>query len=359
MSFLKHHPIVTAAALLLLLLIGATVNTWLQAQTTQGRSYGGGVVLIDSAPVLQTELVDRIEAIGTAKANESVVLSAKVTDTVRKVNFEDGMLVERGAILVELTDSEETALLAEAQATADEARRQHQRIENLIAQQLASQTNLDAERARMQTAEARLNALIARLDDRLIRAPFSGVLGFRQISEGTLLTPSTAVTTLDDIATIKLDFNVPELYLAALKPGQPLNAMSGAYPGEHFDGLVTTINSRVDPVTRTVLVRAEVNNDDLRLRPGMLLNVSLELARSQALTIPEQAVIPMQNTQFVYVIDADDTAQRREISVGRRRPGLVEVTDGLVENEEVITVGVIKVNQGSKVKRREQETKTS
>jgi membrane fusion protein (multidrug efflux system) len=353
LKFITQHPIVLLATILVLALVGVTANTWLQAQqVSAGGQRGPGEILVETQPAYQTELIDQLEAIGTAHANESVLLTSKVTDTVRKVNFDDGMFVEKGDILVELTNSEETAQLAEAQATVDEASRQYKRVKNLINQKLASETQLDVELARMQTAQARLEAIVARLDDRLIRAPFSGVLGFRNTSAGTLLSPTTPVTSLDDISTIKLDFTIPENYLAALQPGQAITAASAAYPDKEFRGVVANINSRVDPVTRAVTVRALLNNSERMLRPGMLLTVELVLARSPALVIPEQAVMPIQDRQYVYTITDAGLAHRKEISVGRRRPGIVEILGGLEQGEEVVTAGVIKINEGSKVARK-------
>ena len=248
MNFAKQHPIIVICLILLLALTGLTANTWIQShQADSGRGRGANATLVETQPAYQTILIDQIEAIGTARANESVLLTAKVTDTVRKVNFEDGQFVSQGDILVELTNGEETAQLAEAQATLDEASRQYSRVSNLIAQKLASETQLDVEKTRMQTAQARLEAILARLDDRLIRAPFSGILGFRNTSPGTLLTSSTPVTSLDDISAIKLDFAIPENYLSTLEPGQEVVAGSAAYPDQFFTGHVTDRQTGAEP----------------------------------------------------------------------------------------------------------------
>ena len=341
-------------------LAGLTANTWLDNQQLNSPgARGGGPTIVETTPAYKTLIIDQIEAIGTAQANESVMLTSKVTDTVRKINFDDGDFANKGDILVELTNSEETAQLAEAQATVDEASRQYNRLKNLINQKLASETQLDTEKVRMQTAQARLEGIIARLDDRLIRAPFSGILGFRNISAGSLVTPTTTVTTLDDISLIKLDFSIPENFLSALHTGQQIVAGSTAYPDMEFTGVVATINSRVNPVTRAVTVRAMIRNAERLLRPGMLLTVELELSRGEVLVIPEQAVVPIQDRQYVYTIDDQGLAQRREISIGRRRPGIVEILSGVADGEAVITAGVIKINTGSKVVATSATPKTS
>lgn len=349
MQFFKRHPVLFTFVILTVVVVAYSANIYVERQNQQSSNqWGGGITIVVTQPAEMRVIVDEVESIGTAKANESVSLISKVTDTVSKVNFEDGMYIEAGEILVELTNSEETALLAEAQATVDESTRQFKRVQNLIEQRLASETRLDVEKARMQTAEARLEAIIARLDDRLIRAPFSGILGFRSVSPGTLLSPNTIVTTLDDIRIIKLDFSIPEIYLSVLNEGQEVVAISAAYPDETFTGTVQTINSRVDPVTRSVTIRAHLDNDARLLRPGMLLTVNLVRNRSSALVVPEEAVIPIKDKQFVFVV-RDGTAQRIQIRAGRRRPGIIEVLEGLEPGQPVITQGAIKVRPGSKV----------
>lgn len=196
MNHIKDHPILMAFVVIVMGVAGLLVATYVENQQQTAVWGGGGPTVVVTEPVRMQTIVEVIESLGTALANESVSLTSKVTDTVRKVNFEDGDYVEAGAILVELTKAEETAMLAEAQATLDETTRQLQRIQNLIDQKLASELQLDEERARKQTATARLEAILARLDDRLIRAPFSGILGFRNVSPGTLLTQNTVVTSV-------------------------------------------------------------------------------------------------------------------------------------------------------------------
>ena len=352
MGYIKNHPLIALFVVIVASISGLAANTYLKNQQ-QAEAWGaGGPTVVVTELVRMATIVDSIESIGTAQANESVSLTSKVTDTVRKVNFEDGDYVEVGAILVELTNAEETALLAEAQATLDETTRQLNRIQNLIDQRLASELQLDEERVRQKTAAARLDAIVARLDDRLIRAPFSGVLGFRDVSMGTLLTQNTVVTTLDDISVIKLNFSIPENYLAVLKPGQEVSAISVAYPDTPFTGQVTTINSRVDPVTRAVAVRARIDNEKGLLRPGMLLTVLLTREKSNAMVVPEEAIIPIQNREYVYTVLPDNTADRVLIETGRRRPGMVEVLFGLEPGQEVITQGIIKIRPGARVTRK-------
>ena len=352
MEYIKNHPLLSLFTVAVLGILGLAANTYLKNQQQAANWGARGPTLVVTEPVRMQSLVDSIESIGTAQANESVSLTSKVTDTVSKVNFSDGDYVEKGTILIELTNTEETAMLAEAQATLDETARQLNRIQNLIEQNLASELRLDEERARHQTAGARLDAILARLDDRLIQAPFSGVLGFRDVSPGTLLTQNTVVTTLDDISVIKLNFTIPENYLAVVKRGQEVLAGSAAYPNKSFNGEVATINSRVDPVTRAVDVRALLNNDERLLRPGMLLTVSLTRDKSDAMVVPEASVIPIQNREYVYTITPENTVERTLVETGRRRPGIIEVLSGLEVGQDVITEGLIKVSPGASIARK-------
>jgi membrane fusion protein (multidrug efflux system) len=289
-----------------------------------------------------------VEAIGTTLANESVTISAKVTDTVSHVRFEDGDLVAAGDVLLELTNQEETALLAEAQANVDDARTQFNRLQDLLGQGSVPVSQVDEARARFSAAQARYQSLVARLDDRLIRAPFAGLLGFRQVSAGTLITPGIPITTLDDITTIKLDFSIPEVNLSLITPGIGIHASSRAYPERTFEATLKLVGSRVDPVTRSVVVRATINNDQLLLRPGMLLTTHLSTAPRQALMVPEGALVQQAAEVFVYII-ANGHAERRSVEHGMRQDGWVEIRQGLSPGEQVITDGLIKIRDGAAV----------
>ncbi len=310
----------------------------------------GGPVTVEAITVSSRTLYDTLEALGTTRANESVTLTAKVTDTVGKVNFEDGQFVDSGAILIELTSEEEQAQLAEARVNLRDAENQWNRLKGLREQGVVSASDLDAAVARVDAERARLNTIIARLKDRLVRAPFAGLLGFRQVSEGTLITPGTPITTIDDIATIKLDFTVPETALAVLAPGQTVLARSVVYGDRDFSGVVSSVGSRVDPVTRAVVVRAIFDNADRALRPGMLMTVRLVTDRREALVVPESAVIQIADESFVYALDSESQARRQTIMTGSRRQGVIEVLGGLAEGDLVISEGIIKVRDGVTVR---------
>jgi membrane fusion protein (multidrug efflux system) len=311
------------------------------------------------APVRRELLADTVEAIGTTLANESVTMTAKVTDTVRRVNFEDGDYVEAGSVLIELTNQEEEALLAEARANLEDAENQLRRLEDVSARGLASASDLDMARARAAASEARLNTVVARLRDRLIQAPFAGVLGFRTVSPGTLLTPNTPITTLDDISIIKLDFTVPETFIGVVLPGAKIHASSAGFTDRLFEGEVRTVSSRVDPITRAVTVRAHIENDDRGLRPGMLLTVNVVMAEREVLVVAEGAVFELRDQAYVYTVDDELMAHQRPIEIGERRFGVVEVLSGLDEGELVVTEGTIKLRDRTPVRLIETEPELS
>ncbi len=310
---------------------------------------GGGPVPVTVATVRFDAFSDRIEALGTAQANESVDITSKVTETVRTIAFEDGATVEAGAILVELTDEEEGAALAEARATLLEAEQQYQRIAGLVNRGNATEARLEQTVSVRDQARARVRAIEARLADRLIRAPFDGILGLRQVSPGTLVTPGTVITTLDDVDPIKLDFAIPETFYVAVRQGQPIAATADAYADETFTGTVTVVDTRIDPLTRSVTVRSEIPNGDGRLRPGMLLRVIIEKDQRRSLMVPEDAVVPLDTRVFVFRLTEDNTVERVEIITGGRRPGAVEVLSGLEAGDQVVAGGTNRVRPGAPV----------
>jgi membrane fusion protein (multidrug efflux system) len=346
-----------ALGIAVLLALGAAGVFWLTGQSAQSGpeaaqagARGGRpaqrAVPITVETVSEQPFADEVEAIGTTRANESVTITAKVTDKISRINFTDGERVEKGALLVELTNDEQAAQLAEAKADRTEARAQLQRLEDLAEQNTVAASQLDESRARYSIASARLEAIVARLEDRVIRAPFDGVLGFRQISPGTLVTPGTAITTLDDVSTLKLDFNVPELFLGAISIGDEVVAASPAYRDEQFTGTVAGIDSRVDEVTRSVTIRAQLPNPTGALRPGMLMTVSLATAQRTALSVPESAVVPTNREPYVYVIGDELVAQRRTVTIGQRASGRVEILTGLEAGERVAVLGLVSLRPG-------------
>jgi membrane fusion protein (multidrug efflux system) len=300
-------------------------------------------------PVRSERLSFELEALGTARANESVDVTAKVMNKVTAVRFEEGQKVRRGDVLVELDGAQERADLAVAEAALAESRSQYQRSRELYTTRVLSDSQIEQIEATFKANEARVASARSRVGDTVIRAPFDGRVGLRRISVGSLINPGTVITTLDDTSTIKLDFTIPETFLAAVKPGLEIAARSVAYPDARFDGRVASVDSRVDPATRSVTVRALLPNPDGQLKPGMFLTVRLSRGATDALLVPEQALVPEQGDVYVFVVK-DGAAEKRRIRIGQRRVGDVQVVDGLVAGELVVTEGTQKLRSGSAVR---------
>ena len=318
-----------------------------------GGGGAGGPQVAQVVPVVTAEAVLRpmevgIEAIGTANANEAVNVTSKSSNIVTAIHFTDGQAVRSGQLLVELDSAQARADLAAATADFTESAAQYNRSRDLVASQVVSQSQYDQLQGTMQANEARVAAAKARLGDTVIRAPFSGRVGLRRVSVGTLIAPGTVITTLDDISTIKVDFAVPDLYVGQLHSGQNVTARASAYPGRSFGGRVVSVDSRIDPTTRSVTVRALVPNSDAALKPGMFLTVDLAKESRQALVVPEEALVPEQARMFIYVV-AGNAVQKREVQLGRREPGRVEITTGISAGERVVVEGTLKLRDGSPV----------
>lgn len=306
-----------------------------------------------AAPVEQADFSDRIEALGTLQANENVTITTSTTETVASISFDDGQRVAAGTLLVALTAGEEEALLEEARFNFEEAQKQLTRVKQLVKQQLASQSQLDESQRNFDTTRSQMLAIQSRLQDRMIRAPFAGVLGLRKVSVGTLVEPGDEITTLVDDHQMKLTFSVPSVYLSSLKPGLPVTAKTAAFGDEVFSGSIFSIDNRVDSVSASISVRAIIPNPSGKLKPGLLMTVELLHRARQALAIPEQALMPIGNEQFVYVVQGEgeqSSAERRAVTIGARRPGRAEVLSGLRAGEQVVTHGNFKLSPGQAIR---------
>lgn len=310
---------------------------------------GGPPIVVTTTVLAPSDWQDSVQALGTAKANESVTITAKVSETVQKVAFDSGDFVEAGQVLVDLTGKVQLAGLEEARAAYKEAEQQLTRAEELADKKLIPSSQLDTQRANRDAARARMDQVRAQLSDRVITAPFNGVLGLRQISPGMLVTPGTMIATLDDVSTIKLDFSVPETLITALAGGQTVDAHSAAFPSETFTGTLTTIDSRVDPISRTLQARAEIPNPDGRLRPGMLMTVRVQRAPRVTLAVPELALLQIGRNAFVYRVGADGTVTQVPVQVGARERGRVELTSGVAAGDRIVVEGIVKLRPGAKV----------
>lgn len=350
-----RHRLCTAAALSAALLIaGCGGDAPSSGGGPGGRGGPGGPGGDRPIPVttvrLQPETFsERIAAIGTVKARESITVTAKVSELVEQVHFDSGDEVRAGAPLITLSDRQQRAALTEAQAAADEAERLYRRQSELAQQQLIARSQLDSQRATRDAANARVGQIRAQLADRVIRAPFSGLLGLRQVSPGALITPGTAIATLDDISAVFVDFPLPEAQLSVVAPGRPIGGRAAAYPGRDFAGTVETIDARVDPATRAATVRARVPNPERLLRPGMLINVELPSAERRTLLVPEIAVVQVGRESYLYRVGADDSVEQIEVTVGARGGGKAEILAGAAAGDRIVVDGTGKLRPGAKI----------
>ncbi|HYC03906.1 MAG TPA: efflux RND transporter periplasmic adaptor subunit [Azospirillaceae bacterium] len=289
------------------------------------------------------------DAVGTLRANEAVTVTAKQSGIVRAIHFEEGQLVQAGAVLVEMDDSEARANLAVAESNVRNTRQLLDRSRELLKRQAVAQARVDELTTQIEGQQASVRAAQARLQDLTIRAPFAGMTGLRQVSPGALVTPGREVTTIDDVSIVKLEFAVPEIALRSLSAGMKITASSAAYPGESFDGAVEVVDTRVDPVTRTVKVVARLANQTLKLKPGMFMSVQLPVEnRTNVVLVPEEALVPVGDQQFAFVA-VNNKVQRRALRIGARQSGMVEVVEGLKDGDLVITRGTQKVRDGAPV----------
>lgn len=308
-------------------------------------------VIIQPASI--KNLTTNIEALGTLKANESISLTSNVTKKITKINFEDGQRVNQGQVLVEMTSREESALLEEARFNTDEAKKQLDRVRALVKRGAASESLLDQRVREYEAARARYNATESRLKDLVLLAPFSGVVGLREFSVGALVSPGDQITTLNDDSKMKLDFTVPSIYLRSLSVGLPIVARSRDLGDKTFEGEVYSIDNQIDEVTRAIKVRALLDNKAHELKQGMLMRVDLHAGARDAILISESALMPLGSNNFVFLVVKDGEGfivERKQIQIGERLAGAVEVKNGLADGDKVITHGLQKVRAGVRVK---------
>ena len=316
----------------------------------EGKGKDRPAPLVKAEPASTVRFVDRIEAVGTARANEQVTIAAPVTERIVRLGFDDGSFVRRGQTIAVLAQAQENAQLNEAQARAQEASQQLARVQELKQRGFATKSSLDAQVAAAAQARAQAAGARAQIGDRVVTAPFAGWVSLRNISAGAVVAAGTEIATVSDISSIKLDFSVPETMLSVLQPGLTIDAVSAAYPEQPFRGRIATIDPVIDPNTRAVMVRARLPNPDGKLKPGMLLTVAIETAPRMSLSVPELAVIGEGDTRFVYVVGEDGTAKRQQVRTGLRQAGRIEIVEGLQPGQKVITEGVVKVADGMKVR---------
>lgn len=311
---------------------------------------GGPPAVVITALVAEKNWGERVQAVGTARAKESIEIASRVSDKISRVHFESGDSVRVGQVLISLQTGSDSGNLAVAQAQVKDADRQFIRGEQLAKEKLVSASQLDTLRSNRDAARARVQAAQATLSDRAIVAPFSGVLGLRQVSPGQLISTGAVITTLDDVSKIKVDFSLPEVQMASLKVNLAIEARSDAYPDQLFTGRVISVDSRVDVNSRSIAAQAEIDNPDNTLRPGMLLEINVLQSQRSALVIPELALQQIGSESFVYRVTLDGNAEKTIVKPGSRSFGFVEIAQGLKAGDRIVVEGTSKLRPGQGVK---------
>lgn len=312
-------------------------------------------VTISAAEAQLEQWRPAIIAVGSLTAINGIEVTSEVAGIVRDIRFESGQRVEQGEVLVQLDDSVDQAALRGLIADRELARVEFERASNLLPRRAVSQSQFDEAQARYQGAQARVAEQQALLEKKTIRAPFSGLLGIRQADIGEYLSPGDTVVTLQALDPIYLDYSIPARQFASVHPGQKVEAQIDAYPGEVFRGEITAIDSGVDEGTRSVLVRATLDNPDHRLRPGMFAEVrTLHPETRDVVTVPRTAISYNTYGDFVFVLEENDSGQmvahRRQVETGSVREGWVEVVSGLEAGQQVVRAGLVKLRDGQPVK---------
>lgn len=312
----------------------------------------GGPASVFVEEVREQTFSREIEALGTLQPKEQVELTLNAADRVTALYFDDGQRVTEGKTLLSLAQREQVALVEASEANVEEARRQLERIRRLADAQAVSQSELDTARRDLDSATANLRALQSRQRDRVLVAPFDGVLGFRQVSVGSFVRPGDVVATLVDDSEMRLDFDVPSTLLRSIQPGTEIIAETDDLPGETFIGTVATLDNRIDPITRSIRARALLPNPDLLLRAGMFMRVTVSAEPRTSLSIPEEAVQPVGPQSFVWLVKEENqrkVARRLPVELGARSGGYIEVLSGVQLNDQIITEGIIRVREGAPV----------
>lgn len=317
-----------------------------------GRGGGMPTMQVIAVPAVREAVQESLSLVGSVTANEQIEVRAESEGFVETIRFNEGQEVEKGAVLVTLDETRLQAALEEAEASLKLSRQTYDRNKELLGARLVSQQEFDQSASRLAADEALVAGRRRQLKEAIVTAPFKGMLGSRQISPGQLVTRSMTLTWLVDLDPVKVEFNVPERFLSQVQNGQEIEVGVAAWPGQAFRGKVFFVAPSVDPVSRTILVKAEIPNQDRRLKPGMFANLDLTLQiRDNAVVIPEAGLSQILDGDraMVMVVGASNVVSMLPVKVGVRLPGRVEVREGLSGGEKVIVEGLQKIAPGMPV----------
>lgn len=355
----RHFFLIAAAALVVLMVLAAIVRIALADDEKggggpggPGGGRGGRGQTVAAAQVTLRQFSDEIRVLGVARGRRSVNITSPTSELITRVLFTDGQRVAAGTPLVELQAREEDAGIIEARAQLAQAQREYDRTKALADRGIAPRVLAEDAQTALERAQASVQAAEARRGDRMIRAPFAGVLGLTTVTPGTLINPGAVIATLDDISTIRVDFPVPERFLGSLRSGVPITAVADAYVGETFSGRIALIDTRINEQTRSATARAEFANPGGRIRPGMMMRVGVQQGLRQAPAVPESAVQYEGEGAFVYRIAAGgrgQTAQRVEVETGAVEGGFVEILSGIAPGDRLVASGLNRIQPNAPV----------
>ncbi len=354
----KQVLVALAALLTVLLVLGATKGAQIRAMMKAGESFQPPPEAVTTAVVGSEQWGSSVTAIGSVQPVRGVMLTAEIAGTVREIRFESGQEVKGGALLLRMDTSTEQAELASARADAQLAESELARTRTLVAASARSQADLDTAVAQAARAKAAVQNIQSIISKKTIRAPFSGRLGIRAVDLGEFLQPGTPIVALDSADPVYVDFRVPQQALADIQPGFEVEITGDTFGDRAWMGKVDSIDVRIDPATRNVLVRALVDNPDGRLRPGMFVNVRVALPDSrEVLVIPETAVLYAPYGDSVFLVRGGErnegenklTVEQVFVRLGERRGDLRVVISGLQAGQTIVSTGAFKLRNGSSV----------
>jgi RND family efflux transporter MFP subunit len=306
-------------------------------------------VPVETAKVTVGPIERRLAAVGSLRSNESVVIRPEIAGRISEFHFDEGERVEQGQTLVVLDDSVWRAVVEQVQAALELSTSNYERAVDLLQRKVGTTKARDEAFSQMRVDQAELELARARLDKAEIQAPFDGVVGLRKVSVGDFVNVGDDIVNLEQIDPLKADFRVAEAYLGAVRTGQRIELGVDAFPDRAFSGEVYAIDPLIDESGRSILLRARLPNPDHVLRPGLFARVTLVLnEREGAIQIPEQALVPQGQDQFVFKV-SDGKVALTKVTTGIRREGMVEITDGLGPEDEVVTAGQLKLRDGAEV----------
>jgi membrane fusion protein (multidrug efflux system) len=304
---------------------------------------------VEAHPVRVGPVVVEVRAVGSLRSNESVLIAPEIAGRIGAIAVEEGAPVEAGAPIATLDYAVYEAELAQAEASLVLSRQNHKRAEELVAKGAGTQRALDEAKAALAHDRAAVDLARARLAKTQVVAPFAGVLGMRRVSVGAYVNAGDPIINLEQIDPIKVDFRVPEAALATVAPGRPIAITVDSLPGRTFEGTIMAVDPLVDEAGRSIVVRARLPNPDGVLKPGLFARVAVIVERrDQALLVPERAIVPFGEDNFVFRV-VDGVAAMTKVTLGQRQAGEVEILDGVSAEDTVVTDGLLKIGDGSPV----------